>query len=737
MPRSDVLVVGGGVAGMAAAQSLARAGVQVYLVERERALGGRALEYGCKATESCNRCNVCLTHARIKEVQANPGITVLTSGSLESVARGTNGKGGFTCRIVQTGPSGGPIHFDLEPAAIILATGFEPFDARKRANLGYGLYPNVLTNLDLERAILGGGRLEKRLGRAPQRVAFIQCVGSRDLQLEHEYCSRFCCMAALRMARVLRQQFPAAELTLFYMDFQVGGKEGARIREEFAADPLVSFIRSMPSKVYPAADGRVETRYEDPGTGKVVSQAYDIIVLSTGISPAPGAAELAAMLGVGLSPEGFFASADAIDSTVAAAEGVFLAGCAQGPRDISESIAHGLEAAARAIEFLQLPVPHAENRTVLVLGAGSAGVEAAQTITRLGLTAVLADEAAIGGEGIPAGVEFINGSLVALEGQAGAFWARFQTPAGLVEREAGAVIVATGAGLVLPLDAYGVEPGPDTVPLAALQDTAARVGARAVAIWLDAFREDARPTFARALRAAIAQRELGREVTVLCRDAKVAGPGLERLYGEARQKGVLFVKYAGRPELERQGGRLVIRAEDPTLVGLAGVRLELAVDVLALAEKIIPPAGTERLARVLGVNLGPEEFFQEDNVHLLPTASNRRGITFAGPCRGRLDLGETLSDARIAAIRVYELLHGETLAADWPTAEVDGDKCAFCLTCYRTCPHGAVEMDRENECTRINRLACQGCGTCAGECPVKAIQLERFTDRQILAQIAG
>ena len=411
MERS-VLVIGGGVAGIAAASTLADNDSQVYLVEREASVGGWAASFCCKATDVCTKCSVCVVPEKLSKVAAHPRITILADSTVAGI-RGEIGNfqvevlqkpqyisperciacgicaevcptepkairspspeavpysyvldasrclrlKGETCNLCRDTCPTNAIDFGREPeekefgvGAIIVATGFDVFDAREMGCLGYGRYPNVLTGLDLEKVFNREGCLKlPSNGREPRNVALIQCIGSRDET--HGYCSQVCCKYAIRFARLIKYQNPNAEVTIFYIDLQTAGKGFARFYEE--CQETIRFVRGVPVEISETSSGELEVRFENISEGKVAREAFDLVALSVGLSPSDDSWELARTLGINLGESGFFDTKAPLNSNETNVEGIFLAGTCQGPRDIPESVAHGMAAAERAMEVLQ------------------------------------------------------------------------------------------------------------------------------------------------------------------------------------------------------------------------------------------------------------------------------------------------------------------------------------------------------------------------------------------------
>ncbi len=241
----------------------------------------------------------------------------------------------------------------LDVGTIIVATGFDSFDPSPIEEYGYGVYDNVITTLELERIHNSAGPTAGRFirpsdGKTPKSVAFVQCVGSRDERF-NIYCSGFCCMYTIKNALVLKQMYPDAEITIFYMDIRTPSKG----YEEFyqrARQEGIRFIQGRPSQISEDAEtGNLFIQAEDIALGEVVELEAEMVVLSTAAVPRADAEEMSSILNISRSPGGFYMEYHPklrpIDSPT---DGVFLAGAAQGPKDIPASVSQGAAAAARA-----------------------------------------------------------------------------------------------------------------------------------------------------------------------------------------------------------------------------------------------------------------------------------------------------------------------------------------------------------------------------------------------------
>ena len=236
--------------------------------------------------------------------------------------------------------------------AIIVATGYAEYDPTPIAEYGYGRYKNVLTGLQFERLTNGSGPTLGVLkrpsdGTTPKRFAFIQCVGSRDVNT-HEYCSKVCCMYTVKNARLLRDEHPESEVYVFYTDVRSAGKG----YEEFyktGQEKGVKFIRGRASEIIGLPDDNLLVRTEDTFTGNVIEAEVDMVILACALLPTEDSAMLRDVLKISEGSEGFFLEAHPKVSPVdTLTDGVYLAGCAQGPRDIADTVVHAKGAASGA-----------------------------------------------------------------------------------------------------------------------------------------------------------------------------------------------------------------------------------------------------------------------------------------------------------------------------------------------------------------------------------------------------
>jgi quinone-modifying oxidoreductase subunit QmoA len=236
--------------------------------------------------------------------------------------------------------------FTLDVASIVWATGWDPYDAAKMDNLKFGQSNGIITNMMMERLSAPNGPTEGKIlrpgdNKEPESFAFVQCAGSRD-ENHLEYCSYICCMASLKQITYIRERYPEAKISVYYIDLRTPGKY-EKFREKLMADEKISFIKGKVADIIPEADGGVTVVAENALTGEKVQEKVDLAILATGMAPAIKAEGMT--LGLQMDSNGFLlGDADA---------GIIAAGCAKKAADVVTSNQSATAAALKAIQVLR------------------------------------------------------------------------------------------------------------------------------------------------------------------------------------------------------------------------------------------------------------------------------------------------------------------------------------------------------------------------------------------------
>jgi heterodisulfide reductase subunit A len=270
------------------------------------------------------------------------------------------------CRACEKFCDAGAIDFEqedeiieLEVGSIILTTGYDLFDSGRIPQYGYGRYDNVLTGLEFERITCAGGPTGGKIflkdGRQPESVAIVHCVGSRD-ENYHEYCSRVCCMYALKYAHLIKE-LTNAEVYQMYIDMRCFG-EGFEEFYRRVCDEGVNFIRGKVAKVTDVAltdeeRGKLVVIAEDTLLGEIIRVPVDMVILCPALEPRPEAEGIAKIFTINRRADGFFMEKHVkLDPVATATDGVFIAGCCEGPKDIPDTVAQASAAAAKALSVI-------------------------------------------------------------------------------------------------------------------------------------------------------------------------------------------------------------------------------------------------------------------------------------------------------------------------------------------------------------------------------------------------
>lgn len=335
--KRRVIVIGGGIAGMEASSFLAAKGYSIDLIEKSDKLGGRLTNWD--KLFPTMRLGSEVIDFLAQGVQ-NDGVELHLLTDIESINIDDKGF------LVNTS-NGKALHGD----AILLATGYDLFDARKKEEYGYGIYDNVITSADLEELFIQNKLLRTAQNKIPSRVGLVHCVGSRDEKAGYTYCSKVCCVTGVKQAIEIKQQLPEAEIFNFYMDLRMYGMHFEALYKKAQEDFNVQFVRGRLSEAAENINGTIALKVEDTLAGRPMKINVDLLVLLVGFIPSEGTVKAAKMLNMDLGVNGFFKTADQHTLTnYSNIPGVFFAGTCTGPNTITNTITDA-RAAATAIDI--------------------------------------------------------------------------------------------------------------------------------------------------------------------------------------------------------------------------------------------------------------------------------------------------------------------------------------------------------------------------------------------------
>jgi heterodisulfide reductase subunit A len=331
---ASVLVVGGGITGIQTSLDLSQLGHDVILLEKEEELGGklRHLSKLFPKEESARE----LLDAKRSQLEGRVNIQIKTNTEIEEVVVKTPGY-----HIVLKGEGK-----SLEVGAVILTTGYDPFDPHSIEAYGYGRLKDVITAFELEEMLTGEKVVRPSDGAVPKKISFLQCVGSRDRRT-NRYCSYFCCTYALKEALALKKLHSASEISIMYMDIRTPYLYEHLYTE--AREKGIQFIRSRVAGISERG-GLLDLDIENTLTRESEAFSSELVVLSIGGVPSPSTSQLADKFKLSLSDQGFFKIEE--DPVGTSSEGVFIAGAASGLKDIPRCLAEASAGALYVNAFL-------------------------------------------------------------------------------------------------------------------------------------------------------------------------------------------------------------------------------------------------------------------------------------------------------------------------------------------------------------------------------------------------
>jgi len=698
----SVLILGGGMAGLAAADYLQDCGIAVHLVEKTDRLGGKAREWACMATEKCRQCGACLSVELAERVARHEHVFT----RLESTVTGLEKKNGrFQADVA--GPESGQVNVD----AVLIATGLSVFDPSDREDLGYGRHANILTTAELN-TVLQAEALASRLnGNSQPAIAFIQCVGSRSRADGRDHCSQVCCRTAVRQANKIKHLVPEAAITIFNIDLQATGKE---FRSQVAAAARhVEFCQGAPAKIVADTESGLLTVFHEDGLASRTSRKFDLVVLAVGILPAAATSEIAGMLDIETNDWGFLESD--VDKLPA---GLYTAGVSRGPTGILNAAGQGRAAAGEIARSLDC-LPKREKKRVAVLGGDDAAERIAAALNVRGYPTALLTAGDYAFASAPERDLYQFARLNRVTGTAGQFTLQVTTPDGQHTIDAGAIVVADP-----PLRQRSADvSGQVVVSLTDFLERCTQKGAlpERVLFWLDHNGPERKEAVA-AIMAQIPDLVAGgKQVSILMEKMLVNYADGQRIYDSIRGKGVKLLRVSDQQQvsLQLQNGKAVLEVNEATLPGFT---ITLECDLVVIPEKITLSENSREIACRLNQPLDAEGFLQAANVRHRNVGSPRRGIFYAGLAHDEGDLELEIEEIAVCLDKPDT---GVDQTSGLP--EINKSVCVRCLTCVRICPHSAIVLQNHYQ-PRIEPSACFGCQLCVSNCPALAIESDAVPD---------
>ncbi|MDD5571899.1 MAG: FAD-dependent oxidoreductase [Bacteroidales bacterium] len=335
-----VVVIGGGIAGMEGSTYLKSMGYDVTLIEKNSQLGGHLLKWEkLFPTMRLGKDVVNFLNDGIKisdvNVLLNTEVVKAEKNGNEYIIELNNGQ-------------------KLNADAVLVATGYDTFNASQKEEYGYGVYDNVITSAELEELFTSGKTLTTPSGKVPKRIGFVHCVGSRDEKVGNIYCSKVCCVTAVKQSIEIKEKLPDVEVYCFYMDLRMFGMHFEALYREAQEKWGINFIRGRLSEACENIDHSLVVKVEDTLAGKPLKMNVDLLVLMVGIVPSQGTKDIGRIFGLEFGVNGFLKSLDQhMANSNSNVPGIFYAGTCVAPRPINNTFVDARSAAVMVASYLE------------------------------------------------------------------------------------------------------------------------------------------------------------------------------------------------------------------------------------------------------------------------------------------------------------------------------------------------------------------------------------------------
>ena len=332
--KENILIIGGGAAGMEAATQLQKLGLTPIIIEKSNALGGHVAQW--------DRLFPAFHPAKDvvdKMLDNVKDIKTYLNTEVVDIQRTADG---FHAVLSDNST--------IDAKAVILATGFDLFKAERKQEYGYGIYNNVITSLELEKFFRTGK--DERINN-PKKIGFVHCVGARDVKVGNTYCSKVCCTTALKQACEMKEVFPEAEVYTFYMDLRMFGPGYEDLYLKTQKDYDVKCVRGRVCEVSEDMDGRLVIKAEDTLFGKPLRMTLDLLVLMCSMEKNKSIDEIQKKLGIENNSDGFMQNKDMyLGMNDSKQDGVFVTGTCTAPKSLPDTIGEARSVAVEVFNYI-------------------------------------------------------------------------------------------------------------------------------------------------------------------------------------------------------------------------------------------------------------------------------------------------------------------------------------------------------------------------------------------------
>lgn len=334
-----IITIGGGIAGVEASALLAELGHNVVLIEKESAIGGKMNRWDRLFPNSEKAIEI---RKYLDKRIASTKLQVLSNTEIVEIKKQKR------VFYLQTNSK-----FSFKADAVLLATGFEPFDASRKEEYGYQVYDRVITSADLEQLFWTDDW--KRLnGVIPKQIGIVHCVGSRDEKCGNHHCSKVCCITAVKQAIELREKFSEANIFCFYMDLRMYGRGFEELYREAQEKHHIQFIRGRVSEVSENQDLSLQVKAEDTLTGRPLRMPMDLLVLMVGMEAGKGTNAICKTIELASESDGFVSIRNPLlEHNSTTTDGIFAAGACTGPKSVVDTLDDARSAAFRVNQYFQ------------------------------------------------------------------------------------------------------------------------------------------------------------------------------------------------------------------------------------------------------------------------------------------------------------------------------------------------------------------------------------------------